>query len=517
MTKVLKAGALWLAITIIVWLITIWRWQSDAHDASAGEIVGQLFVLPVLLTVFLLLVLWAVKRLRLQAAAPILAAPESSAAAPAVAMPAQTSSDEAQRGLSAWVLAEAVTLAAGNDAAGAWAGLRSHAVRPELDSELQDVDGMPVFTSRVADLDVCDWLDAHAELTQASHLSEPVLRGLALLEGPLHQMLQAVQAWPLSALSSRAGPAAVEMAGGQSHPPMKAHLSGVAAPVNRAQAQARAAMAPQLTMRLLLPRHWSAAERESAVDWVRSQCGALLDWAEAHQTTGLRWLTEPVERPECLWEEVDHQIVQWSRNPRPELLLILAVDSAVNEPGVERMQAVGELFTSSHQTGKVPGEAAAGLLLANEHWPMSAEPDVPPVRMWRPVRATRDKSADAAGRVGAVELGAALQQALALNQADKDRLLVVSDADHRASRTAELFEALQEVMPGADPMLAVTRVGESCGDIGLARALVPSALACTALRASGSSDLVAVATHVQSSHDRVVVALAPSGAAVATA
>uniref|UniRef100_UPI001BB4630B hypothetical protein n=1 Tax=Acinetobacter baumannii TaxID=470 RepID=UPI001BB4630B len=115
-----------------------------------------------------------------------------------------------------------------------------------------------------------------------------------------------------------------------------------------------------------------ASEREAAVEWLRSQCGVLLDWAEAHQAKGLRWQTEAVDRPEGLWEEVDRQIVQWSRDPRPELLLILAVDSAVNEHSVGRMQAVGELFTSSHQTGKVPGEAAAGLLLANEHWPLQA-------------------------------------------------------------------------------------------------------------------------------------------------
>lgn len=512
MTKVLKAGALWLAITIIVWLITIWHWQSNAHDASTGEIIGQLFVLPVALTAFMLLVLWAVKRLRAQAAAPVAPASGALDGAPTVAS-VHAVSDEAQRSLSAWVLAEAVTLAAGNDAGAAWAGLRSHTVRPELDSELQDVDGLPIFTSRVADLEVRDWLDAHAELLQEPALSEPVLRGLALLEAPLHQMLDAVSA--LAPSAAMAGGGGAGMGEGASTGPMKAHLSGVAAPVNQAQVQARSALAPHLTVRLLLPVQWAASEREAAVEWVRSQCGALLDWAEAHQAKGLRWQTEAVERPEGLWDEVDRQIVQWSRAPRPELLLILAVDSAVNEPSVERMQAVGELFTSSHQTGKVPGEAAAGLLLANEHWPLQAEPEAPPVRMWRPVRVTRDKSADAAGRVGAAVLGAALQQAMALNQADKDRLLVVSDADHRASRTAELFEALQEVVPGVDPMLAVTRVGESCGDMGLARALVPSALACTALRAGEVPDQVAVATHVQSSHERVVVALAPWGAAVA--
>ncbi len=523
MTKVLKAGALWLAITIIVWLITIWHWQNNAHDASTGEIVGQLFVLPVALTAFLLLVLWGVKRLRAQAAAPVVPAAKAAEGAPTVAS-VHAVSDEAQRRLSAWVLAEAVTLAAGNDAGAAWAGLQSHTVRPELDSELQDVDGLPIFTSRVADLDVRDWLDAHAELMQEPALSEPVLRGLALLEAPLHQMLDAVSALAPSVAMAGAGSAETGVAdgvsggaaGGTSGTHMKAHLSGVAAPVNKAQVQARSALAPQLTVRLLLPAQWAATEREAAVEWVRSQCGVLLDWAEAHQAKGLRWLTEAVDRPEGLWEEVDRQIVQWSRDPRPELLLILAVDSAVNEHSVDRMQAVGELFTSSHQTGKVPGEAAAGLLLANEHWPLQAEPEAPPVRMWRPVRATRDKSADAAGRVGAAVLGSALQQAVALNQADKDRLLVVSDADHRASRTAELFEALQEVIPGVDPMLAVTRVGESCGDMGLARALVPSALACTALRAGEVPDRVAVATHVQSSHERVVVALAPWGAALAS-
>lgn len=506
MTKVLKAGALWLAITVVVWLFTIWHWQSSGHQASTTEIVGQLFVLPVALAAFFLLVLWGVTRLREQASAPVVSPPKPRAAS-VPAVPAQAVTDESQRQLSAWVLAEAVTLSAGTDASAAWSGLQSQSIRPELDSELQDVDGLPIFTSRVADLDVRDWLDAHAELAQDSaDLPETVLRGLALLEAPLHQMLDAISEL---APSGRPGAGPDLQVRPAQAGDMKAHLSGVAMPVNKAQVQAKAALAPQLTVRLLLPVSWADHERAAAVDWVRSQCGGLLDWAEATGARGVRWLVDAVERPEEVWDELDRQMVQWSREPRPELWLALAVDSAVNEARVERMQAVGELFTSSHQTGKVPGEAAAGLLLANEHWPDLAERAEPPVRMWRPVRASRDKSADAAGRVGATVLGAALQHALSLNQADKDRLLVVSDGDHRASRTAELFEALQDVMPGVDPMLAVTRVGESCGDLGVARALVPSALACTALRAGEQPDQVAVATHVQSSHDRVVVALAP--------
>jgi hypothetical protein len=461
MTKLLKAGTLWLAISTVIWLIMIWQWQTSRHEVSAGDIVGQ----------------------------------------------AAAVSDDAQRHLFAWVLAEAVMLAAGADALAAWRGLQARTVRPELDRELQDVDGLPIFTSRVVDLDVDDWRDGHAELVQSPlELSEPVLRGLALLDGPLQQMLAAVS--DLVPSESRTSPD-VAHAPGSVDPGMKAHLSGLAVPVNKAAVQTQATQAPQLTVRLLLPSSWPDAERAAAVDCVRRQCRSLLDWAEATNAKGVRWLVDALERPEHLWGELDSQMVQWSSEWRPELCLILAVDSAVNEHSIERMQALGELFTSLHQTGSVPGEAAAALLLANEDWPDLAACPVPPVRMWRPVLATRAKSADGAGRVGADVLGAAMQHALSLIHADKDRLLVVSDGDHRASRTTELFDALQGVIPGVDPMLAVTRVGEHCGDLGVARALVPSALACTALRAGERPDQVAVVTHVQSSYDRVVVALAP--------
>src|SRR5690606_8142492 len=104
-------------------------------------------------------------------------------------------------------------------------------------------------------------------------------------------------------------------------------------------------------------------------------------------------------------------LAQWSRQARPELLLVLAVDSALDEASIERMQAVGELFTATHQTGRMPGEGAAGLLIASASWPGMGDVvnagdagdagvlPQRPLRMWRPLRARRDKSADAAGRV----------------------------------------------------------------------------------------------------------------------
>jgi hypothetical protein len=530
MAKFLKAGAqvgaLWLAISLVVWLITIWRWQSTGYAATTGDIVGQLFVLPLLLSFVFVLALWGIDRLRVQAAAPLTPSPAKAAQLVTSGVPAtqaDAGSDDA-RALSAWVLAEAMTLAAGSDATSAWNSLQARAMRPTLDRELQDVDGMPVFTARVPELDLADWLDAHAELTvsQQPALPEPVLRGLALLEGPLHQMLSAIAglvADPADDIeaSGALGASDAERAQRVPEPSMKAHLSGVAVPVPQAASLAQAASAPQLTVRVLLPAHWAKPDRDATVDWLRSQCGSLLDWADAVRAHGVRWLTEPLAQPESLWDELDQCMVGWSRQVRPELWLVLAVDSAINADTVGRMQAVGELFTATHQTGKVPGEGAVALLLASAQWPGLGRLEAAPIQVWRPVRTRRDKSADAAGRVGTQALRQAIGHAVSQCRATKDSLLVVADADHRASRTAELFESLQDVVPGLDPMLAVTRVGEACGELGMARALAPSALACTALRAAGEPGQVAVAAHVQSSHDRVVVALAPWVPAAAAA
>jgi len=503
MAKVLKAAGLYLVVTIVVWLITIWHWQSTGHDASARDIVGQLFVLPVVLTLTLLLALWGVQRMKQGAVAQA----SSMAATPLTG--AESTLAHPERDTYAWILAESAVLSLGSDADAAWSVLQAGEARPGLDSHLQDVDGMPVFTARIPGLSADEWLLAHAELLHdgQARVSDAVVRSLALLEEPLHKMMQAV--WdmiPASMAGDAPGPYAVE---GHADLSMTAHLSGVAQAVSRSSVQAQAVLAPRLTVRLLWPAHWLPADQALATQWVRSQCGVLLDWAEAMHAQALVWRTDPLDSPEALWDEVDEHIVQWSRDPRPQLLLLLSVDSAVNEARVAHMQAVGELFTATHQTGRIPGEAASALLLAHAQWGGLAERVLSPVQCRRPVRARRDKSADAAGRIGCTTLSAALAHAMQQVQAQPASLLVVSDADHRASRTSELFEALQEVAPEVDPMQQVARIGAACGDMGVARALVPAALACAALRQSNVPQAVALATHVQSSHERVVVALRP--------
>ncbi len=481
MSKLLKAGLLCLGIGALVWLVTLWQWQTAGRDVSGTEIVGQLFVLPVLLTAVLLLAVWGVGRLRLDAGKPVVVK-----ALPAtVGQPAVVQVDE--RRLSVAVVQAAVRLSAGDSPEQAWSQIQSGDVRPGLDPELQDLDGAPVFTARLPELDV-----EGLRRSLPSDVGDRVVRALALLEAPADQLLERVlmltDDWPVDPVS---GPSPVAS-------DQPAHLSGMVAAAPPGMRPG--AMPPRLTVRLALPSSWTEVEREHASAWLRMRCAVLA--SPALQVHAL-------DQADGLWAVLDQQTLQWAREGSAQWCLVLVADSAIDEHEIERRQAVGELFTGAHQTGRIPGEAAAGLLLVTGQWPGLAQQVPLPARLFRPVRLRRDKSADASGRVGASVLQDAMGQALSVCAASDNELLqVVADADHRASRTAEVFEALQELAPHLDPMLSVTRVGEACGDQGLAAALVSVALA-TGLAQQDDAPGVTLAVLVQATHERVALALTP--------
>ncbi|MGH6647691.1 hypothetical protein [Aquabacterium sp.] len=495
MSKVLKAGLLCLVVGALVWLVTLWRWQTADHDASGAEIVGQLFVLPLVLTAALLVAVWGVARVRADAARPVVAAPLVRPRQAMADVPGAASVDE--RRFSVAVLQSAVNLSVGDSPAQAWGQLQSATQRPSLDPHLQDVDGAPVFTARLPDLAVGDLRDS-----LPSDVSDRVVRALALLQSPADDLIakacELAEDWP----AEPGVPLAHEPS-----PDRPAHLSGMAPPVS--EAVRLASRLPRLNIRLAVPSAWSDAEREHASAWLRMRCTLLADECAAFRHSPPTPHVHVLDHADGLWTLLDQEAVQWSREAAPQWSLVLAADSAIDETEVERRQVVGELFTSAHQTGRIPGEAAAGLLLATAQWPGLNGQTPLPARLFRPVRLRRNKSADAAGRVGPAVLHDAMSQALTLCAATPDQLShVLADGDHRASRTAEVFEALQTLAPALDPMLSVTRVGEACGDLGLAGALVPVALAADLAQQDDEAG-VTLALLVQATHERVALALTP--------
>lgn len=482
MSKAVKAAGLALVIFVTVWVVTLWQWYRSQQPVNSEEVATQLILLPVGLTAVALLAWWGAGRLRNWLAKPV-EAPFvlPPAREPAVARSAAGDAAAQSTPLGfACILAEALTLPQGSDPESAWVALRSGQVRPSLDPHLQDTDGMPVFSSRVPDLSTQDWLDAHAELSDPS-LPESLLRAMALIESPLHRLLSALPA--ADGLEAPGLDASVPEAGESG----AIFLSGVGQSDGRDLALRRRELAPALDVQVWVPAEWQDEHRSLFVDWLRQQSGLALDWARASGSVEPRWSVASIESPEAGWDHLLPCLSGLHAEVRPRLLLVLAAQSLVDEACVAGMQARGELFTSLHQGGRVPGEGAAGMLLANASMAACCAQSQHPW-LGMPGASRRQRSADRAGRPGTNELTSAMQQALLpWSQGAPDQIGLagwwcLSDADHRPGRTSELFEAFQALQPDADAMQSVLRLGDAWGELGIARALVPVALAANVVR-----------------------------------
>lgn len=494
MSKAVKAAGLGLVIFITVWVVTLWQWYRSQQPVSGEEVATQLVLLPVGLSVVAVLAWWCAGRLRDWSTRPVDVAPAPAGGAErAVGEPpgGESASEALPLGLVS-ILAESIALPHADESEQAWSTLRSGQLRPGLDPVLQDGDGLPVFSSRAPGLSTEDWLDAHAEVTEPT-LSHGLLRAMALIEGPLHRLLSALPALDGVVEPDRggvhaSGPGAPASASSASAVvPGPACLSGVGQAGAGDRAARRLDHATALDVLVWVPAEWPQGHRAMYMDWLRQHAGVALDWTRASGMREPRWLEAPLEAPEDGWVHLQSLLREIHRDERPRLLLVLAAHSLVDEACVAGLQARGELFTAQHQGGRVPGEGAAGLLLANASMTRLCSLVQHPW-LGAPVQARRQRSADRAGRPGADELTFAMQQALEpwvrwpRSQAVAGGWWCVSDADHRPSRSSELFEAFQSLQPGADAMASVLRLGDAWGDLGIARALVPVALASSAVR-----------------------------------
>lgn len=499
MTRFLKIFLLWFVVGAMVWLFTLWHWQQTARDVDLFDIVVYLLGLPTALVAGWVLMLWGIKKLRERASQSSQSAPQGEVVTSGV------SSDADLRQAYTVVLGAAVHSRVGADALSSWSELQSGKTRPDLDAHLQDFDGLPVFSARVSELAVED----HDDETSPDETGPGMAarRAWALLREPCDQLAEtwlhvAEQLGPFASGADANADSPAWADGG------KTYLSGVARPA--AQGDQAKVIPVQWCVRVLMPASWSVADQDWLVVSLRAHLADGTAQLEGQGIAAPQWIVTPPQTPEAWWSAYDEQVRLWAREGSARAMLILAVDSALDEDTVAHWQSIGELFTSQHQTGRIPGEAAAGLLVASPALAARLDReslDLQPLRLSRPVHLRRDKSADALGRVGAVVLTDALNQALTVSKlTPSPALTIVSDADHRASRTSELFEALQAVAPELDPMLNVARAGEALGDVGVARSLLPAALSCAAVWSS-EGEGVALAAHVQSSHDRVVLAV----------
>lgn len=416
-STLLRLGATVFALALVWALVLAW-WQANDHTPSTVDLLLYLGALPGAMIGGYWLLRGFIDHLRRppEEREPVSASDDD----PLAREQAKTS--EAERRYTLGLIAAFLSARAGDDADEILAAA-ADGKRPTPDAALRDDDGFPVFSARVDALDV----DALAEHWADDALPPVGLqRALALIDRLLPGVVAAVR----EQLSSR---------------PAEARLRLV----------------------WLLPPAVPPGEFAS-----------LKDWIQRHYLTDLgadryELLLRTVASEAAVMAHIDGLVLAAGQpGAEADIHGVLAASSAIDPITVQAWADQGVLFSADNQHGAVPGEAALCLLF-------SAQPEEgATVRVSRASAAARDKAADAAGRVSGALLGKLATELMAVHQLEASAIhAVVSDADHRASRVAELFDALGESLPELDPVADFPCVGGVCGTTPPFGTLL--ALACT--------------------------------------
>jgi hypothetical protein len=468
-----------LAVFAACWTGTVWRWRGDNHVPSTADLALYLLVQPL---VVLLLIWLGKKLLTLALAAPAAAAADAPAAGDAAQAPAATpAASSATAPLT--VLAGALRMPHGASASELSDKVLANAAHLELDPELTDAEGFPVMSARVPELDgaeqqalMAPWLQQHA--AGMPPLSDEQYRALAL-----------------------GSAVATELA-------HSASTHRLLAPYLAAAGAARAAVAlPVLQVAPLLPANWDQAQRLCAGMWflhVIEQAG----WPASRLS-----LSGAAARADATALPVIEQLaLQSEREALPCLAIVLTCASHIGDASVDEWAARGTLFSAKNPLGQVPGEGAAGLLLADaaQAAQLASESQV---RLHRAFHGKRETSADAPGRVAGTVLAELSTQALQAGAVSAGQIgFVAADTGHHASRNGELFGMVHSTLPELDPASQLIGVAASCGNAGAVSAMAALVLGCTHVAQQAGH---ALCVSNQDPYQRCAVLLGPADTAVA--
>jgi hypothetical protein len=435
--RTLLKRLMWLgAIFLIVWIAVVLYWQSTTRLPSETDLLLYLGVLPLAIAGLA----WGGYKLATREpkpASPDQAAGKDKAAAAAADVARQGAEQE-----KAWtmnIVAASVQAPAGSTAADVLAKLKEGPIEAELDPELKNEDGFPVFSSRIADLDVSETQDTFTEWLK--NTSQPDLAWSENQYRALH----------LAGLSMRELLNVVAQ-----HTDLVQYLQLQEDGRNQHKVDA---VVP-LRLVLIWPAYWPASHQSAASDWVKDMV-AEQGWPDAKiiVQAGKSGKADTVH-PVAL---LDHITVTSRRGQLPTLGIMLACQSGIDQEYVDALAAKNKLFSGKNSSGTMPGELAAGFIFADDkHAKLLG--DLPATVLHRASWAARDKSADEAGRVTATLLGDVVGLALESAKLDITKIKhVITDNDHKPSRQAELAEMLTAKFPDLDCNKDTYKTAQACG------------------------------------------------------
>jgi hypothetical protein len=400
----IRQGLIAAGVFVACWGGAIVWWRASAHVPATPEWVLLLFGLPlaVLLAAFAGRK-WIAQRSIVPAGA-LPARPASAAASPA-------------RVRHLAILATALRSPHGASPDELAAAIADNNARPDLDRELVDGDGFPVMCARCPDArdealreDVTDWLAAHGGVE--ANFSDEQWRALTLASSVVAELV---------------GRAAIEWI-------------------------VRDDAVPRLQVLPLLPADWSPGQRAAAAAWLR-HAAAQAGWrgeigaamCDADPAAGIAQLARVA-----------------AAGAASCITLVVAGASHVGDGTVARWASEQILFTSARPQGMMPGEGAAGLLLAGVS-------DGQAVALLAPLEAAQAEDPPGARRRGADRvLGGLVERTLADAGIDAGGVaMIVADTGHRSRPVYELMEYAATAMRQLDGSEDVVRVGAASGYCGV--------------------------------------------------
>lgn len=413
-----------------VWLTTLFYWHTTNRIPTTSEIVVYLLLFPVAI----LAGIWTIKKIRDTKHAG-LANPISEQAE----LQANTTNSEAVSAaqLPIVVLASAMRTLHGNSAQEFMDAVKMGKANLDLDPHLQNMSGFPILSGRVADLNEDEQAETLAQWCTSLNMdsiewSGKQLRALWLGHQSLLDLMQhAMQ-----------------------HDVFSSHIAGIT--------QSRSNMVlPVLRLLLLFPDDWKAEQIQYATEWF------------VHLMVEQGWPQERIvvhprvkDSNTTVAAEIDTLLHSVNQVQTPCTSIVLSCSSFIDEALVERWENDGLISDEQGRPAQVPGEAAAGLLLADQTQATFFNADST-VLLHKSSHAIRSKSVDDPGRVNADKFIEVSDNALKTAMTDSTQVqMVIGDTSHRVSRVSELASMCFHLFADLEFNSQVLKIANHCGHLG---------------------------------------------------
>ncbi|AXV83796.1 hypothetical protein [Ralstonia solanacearum] len=489
--KLFRSGLTLLAVFAVVWIATIAWWQAVNRMPTTTDIVTCLFLLPLGMVLGYRVIKRALDGIRANVAA---GRGLATAAAPVAADNAVAAADpqDTTRHWRATLLGSAFRTAVGADA-----DALVKAAQTYTQPDMTDVQGFgsPIFAAPVADLDTEDLRNKLAARHPGLDWTRESLRALALCS----DMVEKLAAQAAASQPAKAG-----------------------------------AEPARLVVTALLPRDCTPQQQSAADDWLRQQIRP--HWPAERVT--LEPIAAKGDADALLLLDRATQALNRPSEERT-LRMVVVADSLIGARAVEQLTQQSQLYDADqNKHGRLPGEAAAGVLLGSPADPLAqgtqasapADGEAPaaPLVLTRAGVARLSAPTADRGHPDTEALGGVVRQVLEALAAKPDGAndnnkskpaddaasaapsliaAVVADTGVHPVRTAEIARVVAERLPALDSAEDVLSLGRPCGYLGAAGALLPVAVAHQLSQQTGRPVLALTANDVQ---QRGAIAVVPS-------